>query len=55
MPWHRAEPEARAQEGKLGAEVGKAPDPRDLKTKFVAFRDIGKIDMRDPNVFRKSG
>jgi hypothetical protein len=29
MPWHAAEPEARAQEGKLGAEVGKPPDSRD--------------------------
>jgi hypothetical protein len=51
---HAAEPEARAQERKLGAEVGKAPDSRDLKQGFVASRDIGKINVRDPNVFRKS-
>jgi hypothetical protein len=46
-----AKPETRAQECKLGPEVGKAPDSRDLKTGFVASRNIGRIDVRKLNMF----
>ena len=54
VPRHSTKPKARAQECKLGSKVGKAPDSRDVKQSFVSSRDVGKIDVRDPNVFRES-
>ena len=50
MPRHGTKPEARTQERKLGPKVGKAPDPRDLETRFKAARTIGRIDVCELNV-----
>ena len=51
MPWHTAKPEAGTQERKLGPKVGKAPDSWDLETRFNAPGTIGRIDVREPDVF----
>ena len=51
MQRHCAKPEARAQEGKLGTEMRKTPDSGDLEPWFEAFRKIGRIDVREPDVF----
>jgi hypothetical protein len=51
MRGHDAKPKACAQKRKLGAEVGKAPDSRDLETESGVSRDIGRIDVHKLNVF----
>src|SRR5580698_3535303 len=54
MQGHAAESEAGAQEGQLGAEVGKPPHFRETRAGTKAPREVATIDMRDLDVFREN-